>query len=206
MNSLKALLFGITIACAVGPIALLIVNNGLRHGAGAGVRSAFGASLADAVYGLAALVVGQQVAVFLSAHQAAFALASSLVLAAFGLWMVRGAVATSDADCCREAKARGTGVRGTFLLTIVNPLTIVSFLGFTGQLRLSGQWFEPPVLALAIALGSFLVGAGFAVFAGLMSRWLHQPRIVRGLNVASGLAIAVFGLYGAVPAMTAWLS
>ena len=32
MDELRALLFGATIAAAIGPIALLIIHNGMRHG------------------------------------------------------------------------------------------------------------------------------------------------------------------------------
>lgn len=209
MNLLKALLFGIAMALAIGPIALLIVNNGLRHGAGAGLRSALGASLADCGYGLMALVAGQQAVRWLSANEPAFTLGSSAVLAGFGLWMVRGALRLSEDACCREAEASGrragTGVLGTFALTVVNPLTIIGFLGFTGQLRLSGSWWEAPALALAIGAGSFAVGAALALFAAALSRWLHRPRIIRRLNLGSGLGIAAFGFYGCWPVIQTWV-
>lgn len=204
MNLVKAMFFGITIALAIGPIALLIVNNGLRHGALAGIRSAFGASLADSGYGVAALLVGQQIVGFLAEHQALFALSSSAVLTGFGLWMVRSAWRAHGQ--VQEVRARGTGVLGTFALTIVNPLTIVSFLGFTGQLALHDGFPEALVLGLAIGCGTFLVGASLALFAARLNRWLHKPAILLGINMASGLGIAAFGVYGLYPPLVGFLS
>lgn len=32
MDELRAFLFGATVAAAIGPIALLIIHNGMRHG------------------------------------------------------------------------------------------------------------------------------------------------------------------------------
>lgn len=200
MNLLKAYLFGLGIALAIGPIALLIVGNGLRHGAVAGLKSALGAALADLSYGLLALLAGAQAARFLAEHAAAFSLLSSAVLAAFGLWMVHGALRIVPGHEPHEAAGRGrTGVLGTYALTIVNPLTTIAFLGFTGQLRLAGPWWEVPLLAGAIAAGSFTVAALMALFAAALSPWLHKPAILRRLNLASGLAIAGFGLTGAWP-------
>ncbi|MBI2382191.1 MAG: LysE family transporter [Gammaproteobacteria bacterium] len=209
MNALKAYVFGLTIALAIGPIALLILSNGLRFGAAAGLKSALGAALADFSYGIAALLLGQTAVRFLAAHETGFQLFSSLVLALFGLWMVHGAVRIIPGHEPHEAKnggrPGGSGVLGTFLLTIVNPLTTIAFLGFTGQLRLSGAWWEAPVLAAAIGAGSFTVAALMALFAAALSPWLHKPAILRRLNLASGLAIAGFGFFGAWPVIRSGL-
>ena len=51
----KAYLFGVIVAGAIGPIALLIFGIGARQGFAAGAFAGLGASLADFMYALAAL-------------------------------------------------------------------------------------------------------------------------------------------------------
>ena len=49
MDELRALLFGATVAAAIGPIALLIIHNGMRYGLAAALASAAGVAAADFV-------------------------------------------------------------------------------------------------------------------------------------------------------------
>jgi len=44
--------------------------------------------------------------------------------------------------------------------------------------------------------GSLVVQSAYAAFGAMPQRWLSDARAVRRFNVASGTAIAFFGLYG----------
>jgi threonine/homoserine/homoserine lactone efflux protein len=55
---LTSFLFGITIAIAVGPITLLIVNNSINCGISNGIRSGAAAATADFTYALVAFLAG----------------------------------------------------------------------------------------------------------------------------------------------------
>lgn len=85
MIALKAFLFGLTLAVAVGPIALLILGYGTRHGLRAGGPAALGAALADLTYALMAFFLGNRLAPHLEAHTAGLRLTASLVLLGLGV-------------------------------------------------------------------------------------------------------------------------
>ena len=62
---LQSFLFGVTLAAAVGPIALLIVNYGISRGFRAAFAAGCGAAVADLLYAMLAFVAGAQLLVWL---------------------------------------------------------------------------------------------------------------------------------------------
>ena len=67
----KAFLFGVIVAGAIGPIALLIFGTGARQGLAAGAYAGFGAALADLAYALAAFLAGAVVLPYLAEYELA---------------------------------------------------------------------------------------------------------------------------------------
>lgn len=58
MEVMKAFIFGFILSLSIGPIAILVLNNGIQHGYTVAVRSAIGAALADYCYALISFIVG----------------------------------------------------------------------------------------------------------------------------------------------------
>jgi threonine/homoserine/homoserine lactone efflux protein len=195
MDELRALFFGATVAAAIGPIALLIIHNGMRHGLAAALASATGVATADFVYALAAFTGGSRLAGLLAREQRIFAVAAAAALVGLGLWLAQGALHPQGAPA-QGTHARRIGFRGTFLLTLANPLTIALFAGFSGQLAFSARWSDALYFAAFIFAGSLPVQACYALFGAAAGRLAPDPRLVRALNAASGTGIALFGVYG----------
>jgi threonine/homoserine/homoserine lactone efflux protein len=200
---LKAFLFGIAVAIAIGPIAILVITNGITHGFRAAMRSASGAASADLTFSLVAFSIGAQLSRTLNQHRPLFTLLSAAVLVLFGLWMIRnvrfrhGIEAT---DSGGESE-RIFGFWSTYGLTLANPLTIVAFMGFAGQVSYAGAWYKIVYLSMFVFLGSLLVQALLAVFSSSLKGILKNPRIAAYLNLAGGVAITVFGVVGIVEAL-----
>ena len=195
MDELRALLFGATIAAAIGPIALLIIDNGMRHGLRPALSSAAGVASADFLYAVGAFAAGSGLAVLLERERQGFALAAGAVLIGVGLWLVMGALRPQANGGRREA-ARRIGFGAAFLLTLANPLTIVLFAGFSGQLALSAGVRDALVFAACIFAGSLPVQACYALFGAAVRRFAPDARIIRALNLLSSLGIIAFGAYG----------
>ena len=88
------------------------------------------------------------------------------------------------------------GFLTVYLLTLVNPLTILIFLGFSGQLEFSGGFAKILLLSFLIFAGSLLVQIVLAAGGAIVGRVLRNPRLIRHLNIASGVLITGFGVYG----------
>lgn len=198
MDELRAFLFGVTLAAAIGPIALLIVRIGLNHGLRAALASALGVALADLTYAALALGCGAALAASLSAHRRPFELGTATLLLTLGAWLVRGALRPDAAHAVRLA---AVGMLPTYLLTLANPLTILLFVGFSGQLALAPGWRDPALFALLIFLGSLPMQAVYALFGSSLRPFMNDPRRLRALNLASALGVAAFGAYGLTQAL-----
>lgn len=196
---LKSLLFGLTVALAIGPIALLIVNYGVTRGFAAAARSAFGAGLADFTYAIVAFVAGDLLVARLQAHRTVFEIVAACILLLFGIYMLASALRAQRPVGAAPATGTRNELVTTYGLTLFNPLTLIAFAGFAGQLPLAGSTARALVLAAAVFIGSILVQLALAAAGAQLGRWLRSAAALKLLNVASGLGILAFGLIGLWP-------
>ncbi|MDR3514752.1 MAG: LysE family transporter [Azospirillaceae bacterium] len=172
---------GFAIAAPVGPIGLLCIRRTLVQGAGVGLASGVGAAAADACYGLLTALGLGTLASLLVAHTALLRIGGGLLLAVLGLMALRHAVVatgtTNQTGGGRPATGLFLAFGSTFVLTLANPATILSFAGAVAALASPGD----------TAAGSLetTTGNGLAlvagVFAGSVAWWLI---LVSGVSVA----------------------
>lgn len=173
---LDGAVLGFSIAAPVGPIGLLVVRRSLAAGVRAGLACGLGAALADLCYGALAAAGFT----LLARWQRPAAALGGLLLC----WLASGAWRASAAHA-----ADGAGFLSTFLLTLSNPMTILSFAA---------------LVASAGAASPALFVAG--VFSGSLAWWLllsTSAAALRGRfpssamlwgNRLSALVLLAFGL------------
>lgn len=190
----KAFVFGVIVSGTVGPIALLIFGTGARKGFAAGTVAALGAALADFLYALAAFLLGALVLPFVAEHRAAIDAGCALLLVGFGGWMLLAQLRAGPPAEALEPAARL--FLPTFLLTFLNPITLVIFAGFVPQLPVAGSAAMAGLLAQSLGAGSALVGLGFAGAGAALGRALPGERARRAVSAAAAAGILGFGIYG----------
>ncbi len=180
---------GFAIAAPVGPIGLLVLQQSINRGMTAGLRCGLGAALADLCYGVLAAAGFTLVARW----RAPTALIGGLVL----LWLAWRAWRLSGPT----RQAPGEGFLSTFLLTLSNPMTILSFAALV-----AGAGAESPAL--------FVTG----IFSGSLAWWLLLSTLAGALgarmtvsahiwlNRGSALVLAAFGLRALSTAAVAFLA
>lgn len=190
----KAFVFGFVVAAAIGPIALLIFSTAARQGLVAGAFAGLGAALADLVYALLAFSIGALLLPLLAGHAPLIRGGSALLLTGLGVWML---IRVSGADQGTRQPARAAGAwLPVFLLTLVNPMTLVVFAGFVPQLPVAGSLLSAAWLALALAAGSLLVQLGLAGAGAALGMALPDPRWQRALQRVAAAGMLGFGLAG----------
>jgi threonine/homoserine/homoserine lactone efflux protein len=195
----KSFLFGVTMAAAVGPIALLIVSYGVRDGFKPAAGAGLGAALADLAYAGIAFTLGSLLLSTLERYEAVLKLASAATLVLFGVWLAGRAWRASPTAAPPARLTRvATPLVTTFALTIVNPLTIVLFAAFSAQLPALESARAIGAAAFALFLGSLAVQLVWAAGGTVVARLLSRVGGLRVLNVASGVTIAAFGVTGVV--------
>jgi threonine/homoserine/homoserine lactone efflux protein len=191
---LRGLLIGFSIAAPVGPIGILCIRRTLAEGRASGFLSGLGAATADALYGCVAGFGLTVVSAFLVDQRAWIQLIGGVFLLALGVRTLR----SKPAERAAQASA-GRGLAGsylsTLLLTLTNPMTIISFAGIFAALGVAET-------GGSLAAAAWLVAG---VFAGSAAWWLllsggvglMRDRIASGVllwvNRASGAVLLAFG-------------
>ena len=134
---IKGLIVGIAIAAPVGPIGLLCIQRALTGGWISGLASGLGAALADTFYGCIAAFGLRLVQDFLFGHRSTIAVIGGLFLCLLGLRIILSKPATIAAGPRKSAAGLAGDLVGTFMLTLANPMTILSFIAIFAALNTS---------------------------------------------------------------------
>lgn len=193
----KGLIIGFSIAAPVGPIGILCIRRTLEYGRWIGFVSGLGAATADALYGLVAGLGLTIVTSFLIDQQSWLHVIGSVFLCYLGIRIFF----SKPSDEAAKAKGKGRNVfkayASTFLLTMTNPVTILSFLAIFSSLGMAKN--ESSIAGLLLVVGVFL-GSVFwwlllSQMAGLLAKRVGN-RFFKCVNYVSGAVLVAFGVYG----------
>lgn len=186
-------MIGLVVAVPVGPLGLLCINRALMFGPLCGLMSGLGVATADALAaGIAALSISL-ISGFFSEYQIALRLIGGIFLCYLGYMIYktepRGETPSNNVNGLLGAYAT------TFLLTISNPVTIVSFVAIYAGWHvpsLHGRYVAAATLTAGVFAGSALWWA--ALFIGLTAfRDRFSLRFLGWVHRVSGALIAGFG-------------
>lgn len=198
----SAMLMGLSIAAPVGPIALLCMHTCLRHGWRHGFLAGLGVASADACYGLigAAGISGllqlfMQLKMPLGLMGAAF-----LLYMSWQIWHQVEPIAKPDqtAAGATPAPRYRRSFFMVFMLTLSNPMTILSFIAIFASMNLGSTAERGWLLTITVVAGVFSGSALWwlflcSVIASLKRRF--DFRYLQILNRLSAIAIAAFAAW-----------
>ncbi|MCB0231048.1 MAG: LysE family transporter, partial [Anaerolineae bacterium] len=179
------------------PIGVLCIRRTLAEGRLAGFVTGLGAATADTVYGAVAAFGLTAVSAFLVSQQDWLRLIGGAFLLYLGIrtFLTRPMPQTAVRDD-KSSRTLAGDYASTFLLTITNPLTIISFAAVFAGLGL-GSGYDDLGSALLLVAGVFTGSAlWWLLLSGGVS--LLRGRItengLRWVNRVSGVIITVFGV------------
>ncbi len=192
---LRGFIIGISIAAPVGPIGILCIRRTLAEGKFSGLISGLGAASADAIYGIIAGFGLTFISSFLVSQQTWLGLFGGLFLCYLGLrtWLTK--------PSGESAKSTQRGLWGNylsiFILTLTNPMTILSFVAIFAGLGLAqndGNYSAALLLVLGVFSGSatwwLLLSFGVGLF-----RERVTPQWMVWINRISGGIILTLGIF-----------
>jgi threonine/homoserine/homoserine lactone efflux protein len=187
----KGILLGFMIAAVVGPIGIICLRRSIASGFLSGLSVGIGAALADALYGAIA----------------AFGLTfvSKTLLYVIPVLRIVGGVYLlylgfnaffKKAQLISELRVHGiwNTIISIFLLTLTNPVTILSFIAlFTGAHVHNLVFADTTTLVFGIFSGSMLWWLLLSTIGSIIGKRITAQTIV-WINRGSGIVIALFGL------------
>lgn len=190
----RGMIMGLAVAAPVGPIGLLCIQRTLKDGRIYGLATGLGAATADGLYGLVAAFGLTFIASFFLEQQAWIALLGGLYLCYLGMRIIRSTPPADLAQNQRGGLFRAYGT--TFLLTLTNPVTILSFVAIFAGLGLAqgrDDYLEAGVLVLGVFCGSAAWWLFLSSGVSLIRERVNAQAMI-WVNRLSGSIIIAFGL------------
>lgn len=215
---IKGLVIGFSIAAPVGPIGVMCIQRSVSYGRKAGFISGIGAASADAVYGLLCAVGVASLLLVAKGFFPWFRLAGGLFLLWLALQTLLPVLNRKKNGDAGAAFDTGTGTAvipgklslfgSTFLLTLSNPMTILSFAGIMTALAPTGP--TGIISSLSLVVGVFCGSAAWwFVLSGVSSlvttKIGGRDLFRRWVSILSSVVIAVFGVTVLATAVTSLL-
>lgn len=195
----RGLVAGFMIAAPVGPVNVLCIRQTLNHGRRFGFVSGLGAALADALYGAVAVYGLQFISSLLFARQGWITVIGGLFIIFLGARTVLAKPPKRTLFPKKKKKNYTSSLVSTFLLTLTNPSTIISFGAIFAWLGLAAAGRGPgtPLLLTAgVFLGSAFWWLVLALSVGAFRKQVKESMVT--VNRVSGIIIIAFGVVALV--------
>ncbi len=195
MTYLPGIVVGISIAAPVGPIALLCLRRSLTAGRLVGFVSGLGAATADTLCGAVAAFALTQLLAAVDRFHATLQAGGGIFMVVLGVTILRAPPAQSDFTPAHARNLRAAFC-STLLLTLANPMTILSFAGVAAALGpkvIGSTRWEGTQFVAGVFTGSALWWLFWSATAG----WCRQhlgPNTLHWINRFAGGAIALGGV------------
>lgn len=196
---IKGLVIGFAVAAPVGPIGILCIRNTLNKGRLSGLATGLGAATADALYGC--------IAAFGLTIISNFLLGQTTVLKVLGgAFLLYIGITT----CIKKAEAAFTSTNSnrtsllkdysmTFMLTLSNPLTILSFVAIIASAGTAQKMTVTQSVSTVFGVfcGSALWWAALSFITGFLKKRINALYI----NYISGTTICLFAVWSLLSAL-----
>ncbi len=197
---MKSMIIGLCIAAPVGPIGLLCIQRSLMRGWRSGFATGLGAATADAMYGfIGALGISAIIATLIT-FKPWLCIFGGAFLAYIGYQTIKSKepTVTLAGEKAGLMKAYST----TLLLTLSNPMTILSFIAIFASLSdgvVSDQGNQHSVwfMVAGIFLGSAVWWLGLSGFSSAFKSRMSRSKL-KLINYFSGSIISILGAYQVV--------
>jgi threonine/homoserine/homoserine lactone efflux protein len=196
---IRSLLIGLSVAATIGPMSILCIQRTMNRGFFYGLISGLGIATADGLYGSVAGLGLTVIAGFLVSQQIWIRLLGGLFL----LYLGGKTILTKPAERAAQA-VNATSLVGayvsTLLLTLTNPLTIISFAAIFASIGVVGGTGSR--LTALFVIGGVFSGSmlWWCLLTGGISLLRARPLLTGSslwllwLNRLTGGIIALFGL------------
>lgn len=197
---LTGMAFGVAMAAAPGPIFFLIVQRTLAEGLLAGLFCGLGAITADAIYALVAAIGLTFIMQFLLVYQSVFAILGGLFLIYIGVTTLFRKVSLK-AVAVRDTSLIAAWF-STMLLTLANPVTMLSYCVMFSALGVGGSEDRETVLSLVggVILGALAVVILLITFLSFFRKKMTSYALSM-LNKIAGIVLAGFGIIALMQGM-----
>jgi len=193
----KGVALGIAIAAPVGPIGVLCIRRTLIHGPRFGILTGIGAAFADGMFGLIAAFGMVALGTWLATLRTGLHLVGGTVLFVLAIrTLLHAGHIERDPETGRTESSEVMAVISAFLLTLSNPMTILTFAtAFTAVgLAETLSFTSGLILVAGVVLGSASWFTALSLVVSATGGRL-TPRTLLWIDRVAGVLLLVFSAY-----------
>ncbi|GHA36697.1 hypothetical protein GCM10007086_07400 [Photobacterium aphoticum] len=198
MEVMKAIFFGLILSLTVGPVAILVLNNGLHHGYLAAMKSAIGAAFGDYCYAIVSFTLGVVLINQFPQYHFQIILLSSWVLIFMGFYMMWNALKNAKLLARVHRPNKKMGFRSAFYLTLANPIALIGLSAFIGHSVEQLHVWVAVQLAGAVFIGSLFIQCLLAISGSVLKDDDDAVTFPFYLQILGGLLMCLFGVHNFV--------
>lgn len=190
----KGMIIGIAMAAPVGPLALLCIRRSLTKGYIEGLATALGVALADGFYALIAALGLTAVSSFVLEKKEYLFMGGGILLIMLGARALRNPPSFNLGPLQRKGFL--ATLLQTSIITLTNPMTIVTFIAAFAAVGFEGQEHDL-AQAITICLGVFTGSMIWFMLLSFTAAYLRTrvtPYMLWLINAISGSLLIIFGL------------
>lgn len=192
----QGIFLGVIVSVPVGPVNVICLQGTVQHGKLYGFKSTIGGTLADSIYAAIAILGLNVFISFVNKNQFIFEMGSSLVILTFG------AILLLNKTVKNEWKKQATPVRcignsvKSFFLTISNPLTVLFFVAYLANFKISGgslNYMLTICFVMGVVIGSML---WFYSLSSIIAHYKHRLNLnhFRKINKVCGYLLCLLAI------------
>jgi threonine/homoserine/homoserine lactone efflux protein len=187
---------GVAVAAPMGPVNIMVIHRGVRHGFMSAFVAGLGAVAGDTLYaGIAAFGI-TSMSDLITGHLGFIKILGGLLLIGFGLSLVPRQPHPEEGEEEDTRPSMLGAALQSFVMCITNPALLLGFAAVFTGLDDIGRAPDNYTSAAELTLG--VLGGGLLwwfLLASLVARYRSRITVpwLRGINVAAGVALAVFG-------------
>jgi arginine exporter protein ArgO len=193
---LRGMVAGYGIAVPIGPIAILILELGIRRGFTTAFSAGAGAASADLIYATIASVAGRFLVSMLEPYTIPLRAISALSLIGFGTYLLYRGRKRQDKKHIEVHPASSVPTYCTFLgLTLLNPLTVTYFTVLI--LGLGAGTISSSIEVLLFVMGAFCASLSWQTLLAGLSGLGHKrlsPKLQSATSIVGNSMVIILGV------------
>jgi threonine/homoserine/homoserine lactone efflux protein len=187
---------GVAVAAPMGPVNIMVIHRGVRHGFLSAFVAGLGAVAGDTLFAAIAAFGLTSVSDLITDHLTLIKIIGGLLLIGFGLSvMPRKPQPEEGVEDDVRPSMLGASVQ-SFVMCITNPALLLGFAAVFSGLDEIGRAPDNYKSAFELTLGVLSGGMlWWFLLAGVVARFRHRITVpwLRSINVIAGVALTVFG-------------
>lgn len=187
---------GMAVAAPMGPVNIMVIHRGVRHGFMSAFIAGLGAVAGDTLYAAIAAFGITSASDLITDHLTLIKIVGGLILIGFGLSVIPREPHPEEGEEEDVRPSMLSAAVSSFVMCVTNPALLLGFAAVFSGLDEIGRAPDNYKSAFELTLGVLAGGiVWWFLLAGVVARFRHRITVpwLRSINVAAGIALTVFG-------------